>query len=384
MKRWLGTTVTVVFLALLVVSSLPSTSHAQQPASCGVISSIASGNLLGAIGIRPTYEAIFCEANLNFWKFFRSFLNYVIVAVLIAAAFAGTLRINVEAYTLKRILPGVIFGSIMGNISIYLCGLILNISESIYRTTTSLLYNSLDASTVFFTALKTAFITLGGLFAVGSAVPAGAGAAGAAVAVGPVAAVALIAGVFFVIVLVILPLLLFFILLSLQVIRYFVIQFLVGISPIAFIALGIPILRPIWQRWWKQFSLWAFLKPVSYFFILLAVVVLKTGVGGFFISYIVAIVSLALAIIVPFQSGGWITTAVAKLGKQFGASRFNGFINRDFSNTAGRRGAVLRGAQAAIATATNAAQVMKDKEERRGREAKAKGYGIAATTIDAK
>lgn len=272
---------------------LPALAQAGEPGKN--VGKGAIAKLLDSASLKPAYQIITNDENKRFHRFFLSFVNVGLVAVLILSSFATVLRLNIDSYTIKRVLPGLVTGFILANMSLYICQLILQFSESLY-TTLKTLGGGAGVGSVMLEHFQTAVVGIVAFFAVSFFV------SGPGVILGAIAAIAFIS----------LPIIILFLLLFVFLVRNFVIQFLVGVSPLAFLVIGLPFAQSWFQRWWKQFTLWAFLKPLAFVFMVLGAVILETGVGGHIFGFIVGVAVMIMAITVPFRAGGWINATVAR------------------------------------------------------------------------
>lgn len=170
--------------------------------------------------------------------------------------------------------------------------------------------------------------------------------------------------------------------------RYYVIQFLFIVSPLAFLCLGLPGLRKYFDMWWKAFSTWIFMKPIAYFILALAglVLVTKPG-GGTLIPFLVASIAMVYALIIPFRAGGTITAAINKYGRRGlsiggaavgGATAFTGKALTSASGgrgLAGQIGTGLSGIPRASSYVRERYKEQKEAEEARQSAAAAESFG---------
>ncbi len=208
---------------------------------------------------------------VNVWKVSLSLVDFLVVVGLLIAAFANIFRFNINTYGVKQVLPGLIIGIILANLSFFIMrlflegtGIISQMIGIIVAPYTTYDIGSLAAGPFIVHNLSTELIkslfifpqgfqTLGaftvGLITIG--VVAG------GVTGGAIFLLVLILGFMF------LPLLLFLVLLFLLYIREYILTVLFMISPLAFFSLGFPPLKPLWQRWWGTFWKWLLMAPAA-------------------------------------------------------------------------------------------------------------------------
>ena len=243
------------------------------------------------------------------WTQLRNMINYLVMAFLIYVAFLNILRVQTNTYSIKKILPALIFGVILANFSFFICRFFVDMAS----LGMDLLINS----------------------------PNGANAIGSGDNFGIAGSFALqidknqilnpdkslnfgytfVAGIFslleFVGAIIILILAFLFFL------RNYVIYFLVALSPIAFMVAGIPMAKTVWNQWWTNFTKWTFMPIVSLFWLWVGGLWLGnfrelsgSSNGGWILSVLFAGVCFYLAITSPLKMGGSIMQGWNKLGKQ--------------------------------------------------------------------
>lgn len=249
------------------------------------------------------YNVITTGSGLALWQFSRSFVNYGLVIVLIIAAFANVLRISLDTYSVKKVLPGLVTGFVLANLSLFICKTILQLSDSIVTTVNHL--GLANTTIIDITTSGMQGVVVGAIAAISASLIFGAG-------VGLI----LLAGVALIIIF--FPVIAWLGILFVLVSRYYVVQYLVAFSPIFFMALGVPFLQSWFQRWWKYFMTWVFMKPIAYGLLYLGALVIQAKVGGPLIAYIVGLFAMYSAVVIPFRSGGAINKAYATVAKRLG------------------------------------------------------------------
>lgn len=273
----------------------------------------------------------------NVWKIILSFVDYALVVFLIFIAFANILRLQVDTYGFKKVLPSLIMGVVLANLSWFICQIILEFSYALVNWEQSLLFTIsgvpegkgvigvLYALTFDTVSKAAADATIGwGPVLFASAFGLTTAALGISVAVFPVIGLALviIAAAF-----ILLPWIMFVAVYFVLAVRFIVLDFLVVVSPLAFICLGFPMTQKIFQQWWSQFTRWTFMAPIAWFMFTLAAIMgtaiqnkLLGDVGSALmfgiVRYAGIIACLYYAIKLPFMLGGGIMNAWGGLGKK--------------------------------------------------------------------
>lgn len=221
--------------------------------------------------------------------------NSLVVIVLIAVAFAQILRININTYGVKKILPTLVLAIIAANFSFLFCRLLVDFSNIMISALTSngtmhaitfIGYDDLSASSMnIAAAAKTGevgsvlWFCFAQLFLFAAGV-----------------IIAILAFLFF--------------------IRLWMIYFLVALSPIAIMAMVLQQTKPLFNQWWSNFSKWVFMPVASIFWLWLGSQWLSNMTGdNIFLQFVFAGVCFYLAITTPFKLGGAVMGAWGKLGK---------------------------------------------------------------------
>lgn len=247
---------------------------------------IPSANAGGFLGARPLTEELKVSSSLHdLWKFFMTTVNSLIIVLLIVVAFAEILRININTYGVKKILPTLVLAVIAANFSWIICRLIVDIS---YVARTMFTDNGMLFANVFQGARWTD--SEGWTTAIPRFIS---------------AIIRLIYDVL-VLVAIILLWLLFWV-------RNWVIMTLAVLSPIAFMTMVLPQTKSLFTRWWSEMLRWSFIPVISYFFIWLGARFLQSLSSDPLYAMLVAGVCLYGAIITPFKLGGVVMAPIGKL-----------------------------------------------------------------------
>ncbi|MFA5926722.1 MAG: hypothetical protein WCT32_05560 [Patescibacteria group bacterium] len=246
-----------------------------------------------AVAMEPIYKVLQQNDDIKgIWRNITDLINYLIVAVLIFVAFAQILRINLNTYGVKKIIPSLIFAIVATNFSYLFCRFLVDIanvllslfvspnSAVITNQFTNIIFDprpSSDGRTItnlFELALDIVFIYASGI--------------------------------------------LMFILGYLYLIRNWVIYFLVAISPIAFMSMVLPQTKSVFNQWWSNFVKWTFMPVVSIFWIWLGTAWFTKipDSSNKTMLFVFALVCLYMAIKTPFSMGGQVMQQWGNLGKK--------------------------------------------------------------------
>jgi hypothetical protein len=240
------------------------------------------------------------------WRFCMSLINSIMVAFLIFLAFVNILRIQMDTYAIKKILPTLVLAVILANFSLLICRAVVDFSDVLVNTfmksRTDLAQGLIDALGLF--RVGNPAIKVGvGSFAVLALFSAAGGAAGLLV---------IIAGIIFVLI----PGIAILILAFLLWIRVIIVQVLVAFAPLAFIAMALPMTKTWFAKWWGQFANWVFMAVVIFFLLRIVTLIQPARPEKLEIwTLIAAYVILYLTIQIPFKMGGAVMSAWAGFGK---------------------------------------------------------------------
>jgi ribosomal protein L12E/L44/L45/RPP1/RPP2 len=298
---------------------------------------------------------------LHLWQVVLAIVNIAAILGLIFIAIVNILRINIETYNIRRLLPALILAIILANFSHLISRIMIDFAQVLTNF-------FIQPNAVFEQAINGWTVSQAFGFGAGKSAVAGAPAiAGASAVIGIVTAIVLglTAGLGFLLIivaafiLIMIPSLLVLILALLCYVRLYIIWFLVILSPIAFFGLMFEPMKGIWSFWWGWFTKWLFLAPVGFFFLRLAVEVGEasgssigaatgpgtTGTAGAgesiakFATWIFGLGMVFMAMYVPFSWGQNVFNALKGVAARGAALGYRG-------TTIGRRAIGQRLAEA--------------------------------------
>ncbi len=256
-------------------------------------------NLIKTESIRQTLSGSTDAATQiqKIWKALLTVVNTLIIAVLILVAFAEMLRININTYGIKKILPTMILAIIAANFSYMFCRLIIDIANVSMTFINAITSNKVTATIV--------------------ALPAFCWNSQAATIWSNIFTSSLIGNILLAVEGVILLCLAF-----LFIVRNWILYMMVILSPVAIMALVLPQTKKWFNQWWTTLIQWTFMPLVSYIFIAIAVVFQGALGGSSSIMYTVfACFCYYEAITLPFKLGG---PAMQSFYKMTGAKYLTG------------------------------------------------------------
>lgn len=259
----------------------------------------------------------------NAWGYVLDFVNIAAIFLLLAIAFANILHINIEEFHIKRMLPALIIGLILANLSHLICRAIIDFAVLVQAYFLAPAY--IEGKGIGMQLWEGAFGGWGYFV--------GAGGVGISLlaffvpVVGPALGCGLLA---LTLILVFFPALAMLALAFLLYIRVFILWFLVIASPLAFFGSFLPPAKGLVSAWWKNFLMWTFMGPIAYFIIWVALGFVEklpaeqvsptgdiTNPSGI-TRYLFVMAMLCLAIFVPIAMGGKIMGAWGAAGKWLG------------------------------------------------------------------
>lgn len=308
--------------------------------------------------------------NVNLWRFFRSLINWGLVAFLIFIAFANVTRLNIDTYSIKKTLPNAVIGFIGAQLSLPISVLVINLADSLSKTATDLalqatgveVWDSLFGSdwTIGITALI-GFVLAIGSFSVG---------------------VGILIGILIVLVVLAFPAIIMEILNLMFIIRGFVIQLLVAISPLAFIALATPFSAKYFSKWWGQFATWVFMKPIGFGLLSLGAIIVHAGVPNEGVAFIAGLAAMVAAITIPWRAGGWINAGVARIGKSLAGGARSGALG--WATKTAEGGGRFAGVGAGLAGALSLPETVQLARKKKAEKAAEAGIRYAAGQLGEK
>lgn len=187
------------------------------------------------------------------WKYSRSLINIVVVLALLAIAFTNILHLNINTYAAKKMLPGLVLGVIGANASLLIIRFLADVTQAVSHLALEFAgVTTVSSLTIAFPqAIGKQFIDVGitALVAGGAAIALGAGWAVFFVALGII--------IYFIFIIVA------FCIAMLK--RAVILYFLTMISPLAFLAYGVPQFQKYFFQWWDMFLRHLFVWPILLF-----------------------------------------------------------------------------------------------------------------------
>lgn len=247
---------------------------------------------------------------LTAWKTILALSNSAFVMFLIFTAFANILRFNIDTYAIKKVLPSLVLGVVLANLSLVLCRVILEASSVmtnwIVTTWSNIPGNNLLLE--IYDALGMGAITGGDI---------GSLASGGTATLGIIIAIAGGCGagcgiLIFIFALTTMPIAFFWVLIFVFYIRYFVVIGLVIVAPIACFSMGFPMTEKYFQQWWNMFVKWSFMPAITFFIIRIGVIVSQAldtetaGSGLDLMKYMILLGACFFGAKIPLTMGGGI------------------------------------------------------------------------------
>ena len=233
------------------------------------------------------------------WQSCMALVNSLVLIALVYVAFMNILRVQMDSYAVKKILPTFIMAVILANFSFLISRILVDFASVICGYL--LLGGKENGVTGAFDKLINDTPPDINLQA-----PADTSYAGAILAYIVKQILVMVGSVFI------------FILSFIFLVRDYMVYFLVAIAPIGFMAMVLPLTKKYFQMWWSNFSKWVFMPVVSVFWLWLA--------GQFFgavkdfdiwiAPYGFGVLCFYMAITSPFKIGGAVVGAWAGLGKK--------------------------------------------------------------------
>lgn len=263
----------LVFFLFLLFLLIPDNSYAMEP----VYQVLSNTNTGEGKAVKQVWDAL------------MNFTNGIIVLLLIAIAIAQILRININTYGVKKVLPALVLAIIAANFSFLFCRLLIDFANVIMV--------QFSPSSGDLSGYKEAF-RIDPKYTTAPT--------GAEVFWFILSQFLLIAGAIVI-----------YILAFLFLIRNWIIYFLVGLAPLAMMSMVLPQTKSLFNQWWSNFAKWTFMPVVSVFWIWVGVQWYNSGFnsGVYLINFIFAGVCFYLAITTPFKMGGAVMQGWGKVGK---------------------------------------------------------------------
>jgi len=320
----------VIFLGVLFVPlSLGAKQTKSNNVQSGVTLELSSAHAFNLGDASEVTKALQGQTSASAWiermnGVFRNLLNVIAIVILLIAAFASILRINVDTYAIKKVLPQIIIGIVAANLSMTLFIVASRIVDSIQAVG---LFKPIGA------ILNADFVLNGAVNSFSSAFGGGGWFAGAKAIIGVVTA--LISGVlagYAVLIVGIIMLIMFGMLIVINLIlsfRPYIIYLAAAVAPLAIGASFFPPTQPLFKKWMNIAVAWFTLPLVVAFMIHLVELVdtsgtfipnqgAISGIIGFLIPTALRGAVLFLAIRYPFMVEKDVTGAIGKLGSYAG------------------------------------------------------------------
>ncbi len=240
---------------------------------------------------------------INVWTIVLSLVDLIVVAGLIAAAFANILNLRLDVYGIKQILPGIIIGVILANLSYFIMHFFIEVTTVGTQGLTIIVHRYIGGGTVpqganggvsarmlidFYAELFNSIWHIpvlhpGGTGDVaGNAATTGGGAAIAYKSISELVFKSSEVGILLIVIILLvifalIPFILMLVLVFLLYIRNYVMIVMFMLSPLAFFALAFPPLKRWWQMWWGTFWKWLLMAPVAYAVLGAAIIFLNTA-----------------------------------------------------------------------------------------------------------
>jgi len=212
------------------------------------------------------------------WTWARSLIDIIVVIALLAIAFANILHLNISTYAAKKALPGLVIGVVGANASLLIIRFLADVTQAVSNFAADFACDALAVPVAkgLIAGCESNLVNLSAIsYVVGVAFPAailkGLMAPLIAVLVGGTAVVISTGTVGAIVVLIIAVVLLlyyFFLILAFIFVlfkRIIILYFLVMVSPLAFVAYGIPSFQQYFSKWWDYFFRFLFLFPIILF-----------------------------------------------------------------------------------------------------------------------
>ena len=245
------------------------------------------------------------------WRIVRGTINILLIIALLAISFSNITRISIDTYTIKKALPNLLIGIILANASLLIIRYLADIS-------TVVVYFFVEQASFgapgynFGTFISDAVGKIGlDAINVGTKIP----------VLGVINSVALVPVLLLVVGLIVaigalwLALLLY--------IRLAFIYLLTILSPLAFVAYGIPGMDKYFRQWWQLFTKWLFMLPAMAAVFWLMLLVGRSGEGSL-IQLILTYILFFTALTIPSKWGGAVINKVSNGFKNAGQLAYKG------------------------------------------------------------
>lgn len=227
----------------------------------------------------------------NGWSYSMFIVNIFAIFILLAIAFANTLRINLETYAIKKTLPSLIIGFVMANLSLLVSKALLDFSDlltqeinSLFITDGTSLIETLVNRTTGFKFSPDKSNILEAIFAVFSSKNGGTGMESGLGEIlvkldqlgsgADIKQIILIIELCIIALFFILPAIVILAIAFVTIARQIILYVLIILAPIAIILMSFPPTKGIGQKWLGQYLTWIFVIPLILFIIGIATIFL--------------------------------------------------------------------------------------------------------------
>lgn len=195
---------------------------------------------------------------VRIWGYSRSLLNIIVVAALLAIAFANIFHFNINTYAAKKMLPGLVIGVVAANGSLLIIRFLADVTQAVSQLAVDV---SGSGGTI------TSLIAWHFPKAIGeAALVGGIGSLVAAVGLsGVTGGISILAWTLLMICLIFYYAFLVIAFAIAFIKRVVVLYFLSMVAPLAFVAYGVPQFQKYFFQWWDQFLRHLFVFPVILF-----------------------------------------------------------------------------------------------------------------------
>lgn len=298
------------------------------------------------------------EGIVNLWRLSLGLVDLVVVAGLIIAAFSNIFRINIKAYEIKQVLPGLIIGIILANLSFFIMRVFFDGATILTQTIGDITVHQLDSSSGLLdrSAGKYLIDALTGelgesVLKFPSTITNLSTAGGIGVLLGSSLGIVSVLALIFFLLIALAPIILYMILIFLLYMRNYILVVMFIISPLAFFALGYPPFRSWWQKWWGTFWKWLLMAPIVHVLLAFATIFLHyanknvgtgdRGVGDYLFVNGVALALMYFSARIPFIWGSFFGIVDMKNWSQ--AGKYAGTKGSNFAwDRAARSGATIQ------------------------------------------
>jgi|GEM_PF-2778720 len=223
------------------------------------------------------------EGFKGLWQLLLNIIDSFVILLLIIIGFAEILRLKVDTYGVKKVLPTFILALVAAHFSYLFCQFIVDLSNIAITFFANNTVNGNDLQTSFGAGITPI------PFKWAHTVP-------------DLTGWKQNWGTFFNVIFIFATGILLVVLWALFIVRTYVIYLLTIASSLAMISLALPFTRTIFTRWWSELLKWVFMPVVSIFFLWLGGIVIQALPNDPLVGIIVAGVCAYLAISIPW---GW-------------------------------------------------------------------------------